>query len=44
MVLEPRKQSMAWMKHGVQISLKRITPSMEDKMVVGALGYATNYG
>ena len=32
MVLETRKQSMAWMEHGLNISLKRYTLSMEDKL------------
>ena len=35
---------MAWMEHGLQISLKRYALSMEDKMAAGALGRATNYG
>ena len=38
MVSEPRKQSMAWLEHGLQISLKRYALSIEDKMAAGALG------
>ena len=40
MVYEVRKQSMAWMENGLQISFKRFALSMEDKMVedLGALG------
>ena len=41
MVFEKRIQSMAWMEHRSQISLKRYTLSMEDKMTAGA-GRATN--
>ena len=44
MVFEPRKQSMAWMEHGLQISLKRYALSVEDKMAAGAFGRARNYG
>ena len=44
MVCETRKQSMAWMEHGLQISLKRYELLMEDKMVAGAFGRARNYG
>ena len=44
MVSEARKQSMAWMEHGLQISLKSFALSMEDKMAAGAIGRATNYG
>ena len=44
MVSEARKQSMAWMEQGAQISLKRYAFSMEDKMAAGAFGRATNYG
>ena len=39
---ETRKQSMAWMKHGLQISLKRYALSMEDKLAAGVFGRATN--
>ena len=35
MVYEMRKQSMAWMEHGLQIYLKRYPLSMEDKMAAG---------
>ena len=35
---------MAWMEHGVQISLKRYALSMEDKMAAVAFECATNYG
>ena len=35
---------MVYMKHGLQISLKRHALSMEDKMVDGAFGCAMNYG
>ena len=35
---------MAWMEHGLQISLERYALSMEDKMAAGAFGRATNYG
>ena len=35
---------MAWMEHGLQISLKRYVLSMEDKMAAGAFGCARNYG
>ena len=39
---------MAWMEHRdymyMQISLKRFTLSMEDKMAAGAFGRARNYG
>ena len=38
MVLETRQQSMAWMEHGFQISLKNLAHLMEDKMLPGALG------
>ena len=34
MVFETRKQSMAWMEDGLQISLKRCEFSMEDKIAV----------
>ena len=44
MVLGTRKQLMAWMEHGLQISLKSYALSMEDKMAAGAFGRATNYG
>ena len=37
MVCEPRKQSMAWMEQGLQISLQRYALSMEDKMAAGTL-------
>ena len=43
MVFETRK-SIAWMEHGLQISLKIFALSMEDKMVAGAFGRARNYG
>ena len=39
-----RKQSMAWMEHGLQISLKTYALSMEDKMAAGAFGRAANCG
>ena len=32
MVYEPRKQSMAWMEHGLQMAIKRYAFSVEDKM------------
>ena len=38
MVLETRQQSMAWMEHVFQISLKNFAHLMEDKMLPGALG------
>ena len=44
MVHEARKQSIAWMEHILQISLKRYALSMEDKMAAGAFGRAKNYG
>ena len=44
MVFEMRKQLLAWMEHRLQISLKRYALLMEDKMVAGAFGCATNYG
>ena len=44
MAFEVRKQSMAWMEHRLQISLKQYALSMEDKMVAGAFGHAMNYG
>ena len=44
MVFETTKQSMAWMEHALQTSLKRNALSMEDKMAAGDLGCATNYG
>ena len=43
MVYEMRKQAMAWMEHGLQTSLKRHALSMEDKILAGAFGCATNY-
>ena len=42
MVFEMRKQSMVWMEHGLQISLKGFTLSVEDKMAPGAFGCARN--
>ena len=44
MAFEVRKQSMAWMEHRLQISLKRYALSMEDKMAAGAFVCAMNYG
>ena len=38
MVSELRKQSMAWMEHGLRISLNRCGFFMEDKMVAGGFG------
>ena len=38
MVYEARKQSMAWMEYGLQISLKRLTLLMQNKMAAGAIG------
>ena len=35
---------MACIGWGLQISLKRYTLLMEDKMAAGAVGYAMNYG
>ena len=35
MVFETRKQSIAWMEHGLQLSLKGFALSMEDKMADG---------
>ena len=35
---------MAWMEHGLQISLKRDALSVEDKTAAGASGCARNYG
>ena len=35
---------MAWMEHGLQISLRRYAFSVEDKMAAGLLGRARNYG
>ena len=35
---ETRKQSMPWMKHGLQISLKRYALSMEDKLAARVFG------
>ena len=43
MVLETTQQCMAWMEHGIQISLKNFAHLMEDKMLPGALGRAKNY-
>ena len=40
MVSEVRKQSMARMEHGLQISLKRYALSMEDKIADEAFGRA----
>ena len=34
---------MAWMEHGLQISLKRFVLSTEDKMVAGAFGCTTKF-
>ena len=42
MAFEVRK-SMAWMEHGLQISLKRYALMMEDKMEAGGFGCARNY-
>ena len=45
MVFEKRKQSMAWLENGLQMSIKRYALSFdEDKMAAGAFGRATNYG
>ena len=44
MVVETSTQSMAWMEHGLQTSLRRYALSMEDKMAAEAFGRATNYG
>ena len=38
MVFEMRKESMAWISHGLQISLKRHALSIEDKMADEAFG------
>ena len=38
MVSEARKESMAWMEQGLQISLRRHVISMEAKMAAGVLG------
>ena len=38
MAYEARKQSMAWMEHGLQISHERYALSMKDKMAAGGLG------
>ena len=35
---------MAWMEHGLQISLKRSALLIEDKMVALVFGCATNHG
>ena len=35
---------MAWMDHGLKISLERYALSMEDKMAAEAFGRARNYG
>ena len=43
MDFDTRKQSMAWIKHGLQMSLKRYALSMEDKLEAGPFGRATNY-
>ena len=43
MVSEARKQSIAWMEHRLQISLKRYAFSMED-VEAGAFGRARSYG
>ena len=37
MVSETRKESMAWMEHGSQISLKRHALSMENELAAGAV-------
>ena len=37
MVSETRKESMAWMEHGLQISLKRHALSMENELAAGAV-------
>ena len=37
MVSEARKQTMAWMEHGLQISLKRYALSMDDKIVARSI-------
>ena len=39
-----RKQLMAWMEHGLQISAKRFAILMEGKMAAGAFGCAKNHG
>ena len=45
MVFEVRKQSMAWMEHGLRIPLKRYAQlSMEVKMAAKAFGRAMNDG
>ena len=44
MNFKTRKQSIAWMEHGLQISLKTYALSMEDKMAAGAFGRAANCG
>ena len=44
MVYEARKQAVAWMEHGLQMSLKRYALSMVNKMAAGAFGRAMNYG
>ena len=43
MDFDRRKQSMTWLKDGLQISLNRYALSMEDKLAAEAFGRATNY-
>ena len=43
MHFDRRKQSMTWLKDGLQMSLKRYALSMEDKLAAGAFERATNY-
>ena len=43
MDFDTRKQSMTWLKDGLQISLKRYALSMEDKLTAGGFERATNY-
>ena len=38
MVSEARKQSMGWMEHRLQLSLKRYAQLTEEKMAAGAFG------
>ena len=43
MGFEIRRQLMAWLEHGLQMSPKRYALLMEDRMAAGAFGRAMNF-
>ena len=43
MGFEIRRQLMAWLEHGLQMSPKRYALLMEDRMAAGAFGHTMNF-